>query len=38
MEASKRAYEKARAIFYANASDPTLKMRMLQKESELGEV
>lgn len=38
LEVIKRAFEKARAVFYANASDPTLKMRMHQRESELLEV
>ena len=38
LDDARRAFEKARAVFYANASDPTLKMRMQQRESELSEV
>ncbi|GAX76885.1 hypothetical protein CEUSTIGMA_g4331.t1 [Chlamydomonas eustigma] len=38
LDAAKRAYEKSRATFYANPTDPTLKQRMISKEEDLSEV
>ena len=35
---AKRAYNKARGIFYADPAEPSNKLRMQQKEGELAEV